>query len=332
MVKMLEDDQENGPKARVLSKSELRKLAQEDLNETTKTRRKALEDLREWIDQQDADKYACLLNATDEFLLRFLRMQKTDVQKAAKVLDNYLGFRTNNPEWFNLDVKDETLNELMTSGYILVLPGRDANGRRVVFSRAAYADSTRYTSADIMRAHLVTYEALLMDEENQINGITYLFDEEGITFSNVAMWTPSDVTAAFKGAEKAVPIRHSEINIVGMPWIMTLIFQFAKSLLSYKLRSRLHTQASFEKVREFFPAESLPEEYGGKIPLQEMVESWKAELEQRREKILSLSSMKYFSKSDDDESHRKVPSIKNTAKNNSKSEANNKSTQQIYEE
>ena len=79
-----------------------------------------------------------------------------------------------------------------------------------------------------------------------------------------------------------------------MPWIMTIIFQFAKSLLSYKLRSRLHTQSSFDKVRTFFPAETLPKEYGGSVPMADMVDDWKLVLEKRREQILKLKTMRYY--------------------------------------
>ena len=98
-------------------------------------------------------------------------------------------------------------------------------------------DGSRYTSADVMRAHLITYEALLADEECQINGVSYIFDEEGVNLSHVGMWTPTDVTRAFKCSEKAIPLRHREVNFVNMPWSMYLIYQFAKNLLSHKLRS-----------------------------------------------------------------------------------------------
>lgn len=293
-------EEDVGSSSRIMSKSQLRKVAREELNETAKNRKLALSELREWISLQERDKYACLLDAKEEFLLRFLRMQKMDVQKAAKVLDNYVGFRTDNPEWFdNLDIKDQQLNDVISSGYLFVLPGRDVNGRRVVFSRACCSDSSRFSSADIMRAHLITYEALLLEEECQINGISYLFDEEDITFSNVSMWTPTDVSRAFRCAEKAVPIRHKEMNFVSMPWTMTLIYQFAKSLLSHKLRSRLHTHSNFDKVREFFPVEHLPKEYGGTVPMSDMIDSWKVELEKRREKIQTLDSVRYYSDNDE---------------------------------
>ena len=87
----------------------------------------------------------CLRDASDDFLLRFLRMQKMNVNKSISVMENYLGFRTNSPEWFErLDVTEADLNDLITSGYIFVLPGRDACGRRVIFSQASSLDGSRY--------------------------------------------------------------------------------------------------------------------------------------------------------------------------------------------
>ena len=72
-------------------------------------------------------------------------MQKMNVNKSISVMENYLGFRTNSPEWFErLDVTEADLNDLITSGYIFVLPGRDACGRRVIFSQASSLDGSRY--------------------------------------------------------------------------------------------------------------------------------------------------------------------------------------------
>jgi hypothetical protein len=54
----------------------------------------------------------------DCFLLRFLRAQKFDLQKATKMLEKYLILRADNPDWFlNLDpASDSNLNELLTKG------------------------------------------------------------------------------------------------------------------------------------------------------------------------------------------------------------------------
>ena len=48
-----------------------------------------------------------------------------------------------------------------------MLPGRDASGRRVIFSQAL--DGLRFSYTDMMRAHLITYEALLVDNDDQFS-------------------------------------------------------------------------------------------------------------------------------------------------------------------
>ena len=48
--------------------------------------------------------------------------------------------------------------ELIESGYIFVLPDRDANGRRVVFSVARALDPSKHNTSHVVRAHIATFE------------------------------------------------------------------------------------------------------------------------------------------------------------------------------
>ena len=93
--------------------------------------------------------------------------------------------------WFaNLDINEPKLNQLISDGYCFVLPERDSKGRKVVYSRASTMDANLFTAADVMRAHLLTFEALLEDEDVQVNGVTYVFDERDVNWSNISVWTP----------------------------------------------------------------------------------------------------------------------------------------------
>lgn len=143
-----------------------------------------------------------------------------------------------------------------------------------------------------MRVHLLTWERLLLDEECQINGLTYIMDEQGANWSHITIWTPSEVTKAFQASEKSIPIRHRQVNFISLPWTMSLVFTFAKNLLSSKLRKRLHTHSDVEKIRKFVPSSILPNEYGGEGgSVDSMIESWHKELQDRREDILALESI-----------------------------------------
>jgi len=129
---------------------EVQEVAKVELNETAKVRKKALAEVRKWIRSQPQIKRARL---DANFILRFLRMQKFEIKESCEILDKYLTMRCQYPTWFqNLDCQDPALADLVSRGYIFVLPERDQHGRRVIFSRAAAFDPTKYTTSDMMRA------------------------------------------------------------------------------------------------------------------------------------------------------------------------------------
>ena len=181
----------------------------------------------------------------------------------------------------------------MDKGYIFVLPERDQHGRRVIFSQAAAFDSSKYTVSDLMRAHVMTFETLLSDEENQVRGFTYVFDEKDVSWSHISIWTPSEVSKAFSCCERALPMRHKDIHFLHLPWTMNLIFQFAKSLLSEKIRNRFKTHSSLEHLQRSVDTAILPSEYGGSsLSTKDCIASWKKELEESRASLLDLDLLK----------------------------------------
>jgi len=270
--------------------NELREIARKDLNEDKSSRRKALAEMRAWIKTTPGINHC---RTDNSFLLRFLRMQKFDIKESQNILEKYLTMRCQYPAWFqNLDCRDPSLKDLVDSGYIFVLPGRDSLGRRVIFSQAGVMDPSRFTSSDILRSLIMTFETLLVDEENQVRGFTYIFDEKSVGWSHLSVWTPSEVTKAFSCCERALPMRHREIHFINLPWTMSLIFQFAKSLLSEKIRNRFQTHSSLESLAAVVDSKVLPAEYGGTVPIQECINSWKKELEMRRSTVLQLDNLK----------------------------------------
>jgi len=269
---------------------ETQEIAKKELNETNKLRKKAIADVRKWIKSQSNFRRARL---DASFILRFLRMQKFDTKESCEILDKYLTMRVQHPTWFqNLDCRDQAISDLVDKGYIFVLPERDQHGRRVIFSQAAAFDSSRYTVSDLMRTHVMTFETLLNDEENQVRGFTYIFDEKDVSWSHISMWTPSEVSKAFSCCERALPMRHKDIHFLHLPWTMSLIFQFAKSLLSDKIRNRFKTHSNLEHLQKSVEPSILPAEYGGSVSTKDCIISWKKELEENRASVLELDTMK----------------------------------------
>ena len=82
---------------------ETQEIARVELNEHSKTRKKALAEVRKWIKSQPHFRRARL---DSNFILRFLRMQKFEIKESCEILDKYMTMRYQYPAWFqNLDCK-----------------------------------------------------------------------------------------------------------------------------------------------------------------------------------------------------------------------------------
>lgn len=269
---------------------ETQELARRELQEDGKKRKKALTEMRRWIKTQP---HFRKVRMDSNFLLRFLRMQKFEVKSSCEILDKYLTMRSQHPAWFqNLDCRDPKLAELIDMGYVIALPDRDAHGRRVIYSKGGVFDSSRFNAGDMMRAHILTFETLLNSEEDQVRGFTYVMDEKCVTWNQLSIWTPTEITKAFGCCEGALPMRHKEIHLLHLPWTLNLVFQFAKSLLSEKLRKRFASHSTVESLGRMVDLKVLPKENGGQRPLEECVRLWKKELEAHRTSVTALDEMR----------------------------------------
>jgi hypothetical protein len=51
------------------------------------------------------------------------------------------------------------------------------------------------------KAHVMTYEALLEDEVNQVYGFSHVSDLAGVSAAHVTLWSPSEFATAVKWGE-----------------------------------------------------------------------------------------------------------------------------------
>ncbi|XP_063598765.1 alpha-tocopherol transfer protein-like [Penaeus indicus] len=289
---------------------EVRKVASRDLMEDEATRVAGLKAMREFVARNTAIT-KCRLDGN--FLLRFLRMKKFRIREAQELLEKYLHMRTENTHWFHgLDIKDPMIEDLIDRGYFFALPERDDSGRRVFFSVAGRMDPTKHTTSDQMKSMQIAFESLLEDEENQVRGFTYIFDEKDVGLSIITLWSPADVTKAFQCCEKTIPMRHKEIHFVNLPTALFAIFEFAKTLLSEKIKNRFQIHSDESKLRKKVPLRILPKEYGGTVPMAEMIKMYKKELTAVRSRVLMLDNMHIEKKV----KHKKIGKAINTIQRN----------------
>ncbi|KAH8009489.1 hypothetical protein HPB51_018009 [Rhipicephalus microplus] len=261
-------------------------------------RMKAIQALREWVQQQP---HFVNCRTDDKFLLRFLRARKYCMSSAQETLDKYLTVRTQYPIFFKCpDIYDESLRDLLAKGYFFPLFEKDSQGRTVVFGLAGALEPRIHKTIDIYRAFSMSFEALLEDEDNQKNGLTYILDESGFRLSHLAHVNLRDVqrvmingeaSAPLIGRKKAGRCATKNIHWVNVPRYISAIYELALSMFSRKLQSRMFVHFEVSSLHEHIAPEILPLEFGGSIPIKEMAAAWIKNLEEKRDLLMSLDHM-----------------------------------------
>ncbi|XP_047350648.1 clavesin-2-like [Vespa velutina] len=265
------------------------KMAKDELREDDKMREQSLEQFRQWILKHPSIK-TCRMDPI--FLLRFLRTKKFSLPMAQKMLERYLTVRQLYPEWFqNLDIDDPEIEAIIDNGYIIPLLERDAQGRKILFISPERFNPYKYTLAQMVRVHSIIFEALLDDEENQVRGYNYIIDESGLTMGHLSVWSFTDIRNMLYCAENSLPVRHKETHFINIPTYASKIIEFAMSCLKDKFRNRIVIHKSIEELKEILDPKILPKEYGGEVPLTEMIDTIKKILKEKKEQIKALDKM-----------------------------------------
>mgnify|MGYP001343116175 FL=1 len=124
---------------------------------------------------------------------------------------------------------------------------------------------------------------LIMDEDTQIRGLSYVFYFKNLKFSQVFIWSPSDAGKMLLGCDNNLPIRHRNVIVSDTPFGMGVVIEFGKSFLREELRSAIQVVPDATKIKkasdgvfdcqDILPSEIIGDE--GKYTAREMAALWK---------------------------------------------------------
>ncbi|XP_014206648.1 clavesin-2-like [Copidosoma floridanum] len=270
---------------------ETQEMAKKELREDKNSRDQALEQIRSWIKLNPRIEN-CRMDG--KFLLKFLRCKKFNVPMSQEAIERYLLLRqVYHPAFHKLDITEPNMDELLRLGYIFAVPGRDHLGRRVIVARPGVFDPYKFTNADMCKIHGITYESLMEDEENQIRGFVHFADGAGVSFPHLTLFTPKEAVRIVKNGERTLPMRHKEVHAINAHPSLKFALDFGMSLISEKIRSRVKLYTSLEDAKNNkMDTSMLPKEYGGTIPMKDMIDAWRKELLEMRPTLLSHDKMR----------------------------------------
>ncbi|KAG7300963.1 hypothetical protein JYU34_015316 [Plutella xylostella] len=268
---------------------ELIETARLELREEPAIREHALKQMRHYIEKHPAIKRC---RTDTPFLLRFLRTKKYSVPQACSMLERYLTIRQMHPQWFHkLDPLDPKIAAVIDAGYLVPLPKRDALGRRVILSAIGRYDPHVFDSNTMAKVHSLIVELLLDEPRSQLQGYTHVNDEAGMQMPHLSLWSLTDVRTMLNCIQNSTPMRHKCTHFVNIPHYGTKFFEFCVSLLSDKLKDRVMFHRNAEELVKHVDPAILPKEYGGTVPLRDMIEELKRNLLARRNELMALDDM-----------------------------------------
>lgn len=86
-------------------------------------------------------------------------------------------------------------------------------------------------------------------------------------------------------------MRHKEMHGLKVHPTIKFAVDFALRHMSDKMRKRVFLHKKVEDVTTVIDTSLLPKEYGGKIPMSEMISSFKKQLEEKRSLMMSHDEM-----------------------------------------
>jgi len=166
-------------------------------------------------------------------------MRRFYVPDACQVLERYLLFRHNHPQWTkNLDVRDPELRKLILTGFCFPLLKKSVSGKPIIFYDMAKLDNGKFSFTQTIRVLYIMLELLISDEETQVTGCDHIADDSGLSLALLASWPMIEIKDFMVVYTKSLPIRHNKFCIVSLPSYASGFMQLILSFLSDKLRGR----------------------------------------------------------------------------------------------
>jgi len=241
---------------------EWRKRALDEVQEKEGWRQRDVEALREMVTNEPS--LSCPTD--DAFLLKFLRAQKFDYERALTMLKRYFLMRQRCPQNFTKALPSLAKDVLLNHTQQTVLDHRDAKGRRVFLFRAGVWDPVAVPPGDVFAANFLCLEMMAREAKTQVAGIVVVVDMAGLSFNHIMNISSEYVKSVASIIQSTFPLRFREIHIINESYLFGIVFALIKPFLSDTIKSRIQFHGSnLTQLHETLKPSILPVEFGGNL-------------------------------------------------------------------
>ena len=262
----------------MLVKHTLNAETEEKLLEAARTKYKAdegqimhdVKDIKEWIKKNP---HLENIRQDDIFLRYFLHGCGYSLEKTKKRLDLFFSVKTTLPAWFdNWGTEERVVQEILSAGVFLPLPGYDKQGRAVFLVRYGAIKPATMRVDDIYKVTIMLLElALEGNTQAGVHGLAIINDVSGVTASHVAMMTSATMKKHIVVFQEAYPMENqtlidsSVMHFLNMPKIVETVFNLllSQSKEMYKKMNQVHPKGDNSLLLDNVGHQILPTEYGG---------------------------------------------------------------------
>jgi len=221
---------------------------------------------------------------SDKFLCTFLCARRHNVEQTLELLDNYiakrkeLGFDANPPT-----LKEEYLRKHIETGVILRGKGVVDKHERLLHYVNVAKDKPKDRPINVLYAYGFWETKYQIENETLRtlrNGSVLVVDFKGFGLSNVDL-SPKGVEFS-KALSGVFPKRIRKVYLINGGWLLKLIFEAAKLMLSKKLCDRVEV-GTVDGLKNLVNDDHLLSDYGGKSSM--TVKDWVEEIKKDEEKV-----------------------------------------------
>jgi hypothetical protein len=235
--------------------------AERELNETPTRRKNSTAELRKLV----MGEKRLFSRLDDSFLLRFLRVNKFDVNAAFQHLRRYYAFRhyyskliAPSPVRY-LPIYRDTVNSILTT--------RDVEGRRIYVFRIENWDTSTFDAIDLFNSVALAAEHDFDDDVTQIAGVVDIMDFKGLGFTHISKFTPYFLKLGICFLQDIFPARYHEFHVINQPYVFNILYNIAYPLLNPSIRSKIFLHGSnYTSLQHHVDPEVLPREFEGHKP------------------------------------------------------------------